>query len=129
MAEVLITNPQININDELIPYVPDTLSLIKNTAKTNVKTLTVGGTSAYTVHSKDVSDSTSKVEFSVKVTKRIIELVDDWINNLGTNVIEVSSSDGVLALAFTGCSLLDSANLDFGANKDVKITFLGDPIQ
>lgn len=127
MAETIITNPQININDELILYVPNSLKFTPNTAKTVVKSLTAGGNSAVTVHSKDVTESTSKVTFSVKATERIIQLISYWDSNIGKNVIEISSQNGELAYAFTGMSLEENVELEFGADSEVELTFLGDP--
>lgn len=127
MAEAIISNAQININDELILYTPNSLKFTPNTAKTVVKSLTAGGDSAITVHSKDVSESMSKVTFSVKATDRIIELIPYWSSNTAKNVIEISSSNGVLAYAFTGMSLEENTEMELGADKDIELTFLGDP--
>jgi hypothetical protein len=128
MAEKIISNPQVLVNDELILFVPNSLKYIKNTAKTNVKSLTGGGNSVITVHSKDISEATGKVTFSIKATSRSIELLDIWANNTAENVIEISSSNGDIALAFTGMSLEEIPDLEFGADAEIEVTFLGDVI-
>jgi len=128
MAEKIISNPQIVINDELILFVPDSLKYTKNTAKTVVKSLTAGGTSVITVHSQDITESMSSVEFDIKATSRTIDLLDYWGGSIAENVIEISSANGDIALAFTGMSLEEIPNLEFGADAKITVKFVGDPL-
>ena len=128
MAEQIISNPQLIINDELIAYTPSSLKYVKNTAKTVIKSLTAGGESAITLHSKDVTEAVSQVTFSFKATTTNIELLDFWVSNTAKNVIELSSSNGVIALAFIGMSIEEVPEMEFGADKDIEVTFKGDSI-
>jgi hypothetical protein len=128
MAEKIITNPQLVINDELILYVANSLKYIKNTAKTQIGSLTAGGSSVTTVHSIDVSEAVGQVSFNAKVTSRLFDLLDMWSSQTAENVIELSSSNGDIALAFTGMSLEEVPELEFGAESEIELTFKGDPI-
>ena len=128
MAEKIISNPQIVINDEIVLFIPNSLKYIENTAKTVVKSLTAGGTSAVTVHSMDLSEANSKITFTVKATKRTLELIPFWYSNTAENVIEVSSANGDIALAFIQMSLEEIPESAFGADGELELTFLGDPI-
>jgi hypothetical protein len=128
MAEKIISNPQIFINDELILYVPNSLKYVKNTAKTTIGSLTAGGASVATVHSTDVTEAQGKVVFSIKPTSRTIELLDIWASNVQANTIEISSQNGDVAIAYSQMSLESVPDLEFGADKEIEVTFLGDPI-
>jgi hypothetical protein len=128
MAERVLENPQLSINDEIIAYVPNSLKYIPNSAKTIIKSVTVGGGAVSTVHGKDLTESTSKVIFSIKATQRNLDLIDFWLNNTAMNVIELSNSDGSFTLAFVGMSLEEIPDLALNIDDDIELTFIGDPI-
>ena len=128
MAEVLISNLQLLINDVTIAYVPNTLKFVGNTAETKVTAITTGGRGSSSVHSTDTSEAYSKVMVEVRATKQVIDLVDVWYDNIGGNVIELSSRNGDVAKAFTGMSLVKKPEFDFGADKSFELEFQGDAI-
>jgi len=129
MAQKIITNAQIHINDELILFVPNSLKYIKNTAKTEISSLTAGGNSVISVHSLDISEAVGQVKFSIKATDRSIELLDEWSSKTAENVIELSSLNGVIAVAFTGMSLEEVPDMELGAKAEIEVIFKGDPIK
>lgn len=128
MAQQLINDLQLVINDELIAYVPKSLKYTSSTAKVEVKALTTGGTGTSSVHSLDATESLSKVSFDIKATKQTLKSLNVWFSQIAKNVIELSSANGDIAGAFVGMSLIEMPMLEFGADANITVEFVGDSI-
>lgn len=128
MAEIVASDLQVVVNNDITCVVPKSLKWVDNQGKNVVTACTTGGTSTTTIHGRDNTDAIGMVMFSIRATSGNIKKINQWYQDIGSNVIELSDSDGEIVKVFTDMSLEAIPELQVGAEAELELTFLGDAI-
>lgn len=129
MAEILLSNPQVEINGVVMLTNPNTVKYITNTAENKVVSTTSGGTSVTTLHTQDISEAKSQVTITTYATKQVLGLEKQWLKDLMKNTISISDKDGgVVTESFQKMSLVKLPDGVFGADGTREYLFEGDPV-
>ena len=131
MASRGLSNPQIEVNNENLAIVPNTLSYQAGEGDTNVRAASGGGESTQTVHTVDAESRISMVKFQVYVTSEIDALISEWKAQPGENVVsfsEASSASTTVTRTFNGMSLMNHPERNPTADGTIELEFAGDPM-
>lgn len=122
--------PQVEVNNDLILIVPNTLNYDLGEGETNVRAASGGGNSIRSVHTQNAESKIGKVMFSVYLTADMDDRIREWKDSTGANAIKFSErlGDGtVSARSFENMSLINSVNREATADGTVPLEFSGDP--
>lgn len=128
MANAL-SNPSVQVNDDTIAIVPNSLSYKKGKGDVQVRAQSAGGNSVETVLTENAETKVSMVKFSLFLTDTNRQLIDAWQENRysGGNTIKFSQRGSNVPLAFVNMNVTIDPELSVGADGSVEIEFMGDP--
>ena len=127
MAEQLIANPYLEINDEKIATYGNSITYDNGLPDINVTALSAGGGTTQTVHGVDVTTKIGMVKFKLASTKDNDDRQSTWKANVGTNVVKFYEGD--LQKVMLGASFSEGREVELNASEGgIEITFKGDPM-
>lgn len=128
MAQKLIANPFLEINDTKISVYGNTIVYDNGLPDINVTAISAGGGTVETVHGVDVTTSKGMIKFKMASTKETDDFLSVWKNLVGTNVIKFYEGD--LVKTMLGASFSQGREMELNASEGgIEITFEGDPMQ
>ena len=127
MAEKLIANPFIEINDVKIAVYGNSASYDNGLPDINVTAISAGGGTVKTVHGVDITTAVSMFKFKMPSTKQTDNYLAEWKANVGTNVIKFYEDD--FQKTMLGASFAEGRDVELNASEGgIEITFKGDPM-
>ena len=128
MAQKLIANPFLEINDLKISVYGNSITYDNGLPDINVTPISAGGGTVETVHGVDVTTAKGMIKFKMASTKETDDLLSTWKTNVGTNVIKFYEDD--LVKSMLGASYSQGREIELNASEGgIEITFEGDPMQ
>tara|TARA_R110000850_G_scaffold60400_6_gene138679 strand:+ start:101 stop:490 length:390 start_codon:yes stop_codon:yes gene_type:complete len=127
MANAL-SNPTVEINDQVISIIPNTLSYKRGAGDVNVRAQSAGGDSVEAVITENAETKIGMVKFSLAVTDANQEYVRTWQENKfnGGNTVRISSRVMNTPLSFTNMNVTSDPEFSIGADGTVEVEFLGE---
>ena len=127
MANAL-SNPTIQVNDQTISILPNTLSYKRGVGDVNVRAQSAGGDSVEAVITENAETKIGMVKFSLSVTDANMEYVQTWHDNKfnGGNTIRISSRTITTPLSFTNMNITSEPEFSVGADGSVEVEFMGE---
>ena len=127
MANAL-SNPTVEINDQVIAIIPNTLSYKRGAGDVNVRAQSAGGDSVQAVITENAETKIGMVKFSLAVTDANQEYVRTWQENKfnGGNTVRISSRVMNTPLSFTNMNVTSDPEFSIGADGTVEVEFLGE---
>lgn len=124
-----LSNPTIQVNDQTISILPNTLSYKRGAGDINVRAQSAGGNSIEAVVTENAETKISMVKFSLTVTDTNMNAVDEWQRNSfsGGNTIRISGRTLSTPLSFTNMHVSGDPEFSVGADGTVEVEFMGDP--
>ena len=127
MAEKLLANPYVEINDEKIAIYGNSAAYDPGFPDINVTSLSAGGGTGSTVHGVDVTTMVSMFKFKIPSTKKTDDLLSTWKANVGTNVVKFYEEG--LQKVMNGASYAEGREVELNASEGgIEVTFKGDPM-
>lgn len=127
MALKTLSNPQIEVNDQTIAIVPNSLSYKKGKGDKDVKAQSAGGQSIEVVVTENAETFISMVKFKLYNTAVNFNLVDQWIDNVPDgNTIRLS--EGEITESFRSMIVTTEPERIVGADGELEIEFKGQPV-
>lgn len=127
MAEKLIANPFLEINDEKIATYGNSIVYDPGLPDINVTAISAGGGTVKTVHGVDVTTAVGSIKFKIPATKETDDHLSTWKANVGTNVIKFYEDD--LQKTMLGASFAEGREIELNASEGgIEVTFKGDPM-
>lgn len=120
-----LTNPAIEINDEVIAVLPNTLRVKLGKGDKNVRAQTSGGNATSMVITTNAEMKKSSVAFSLSNENSNIDLVRAWQDAQGGNTIRLSEQDYILN--FRNMHITTDPEWSIGADGSTEVTFEGPP--
>ncbi len=128
MAGVVgISEGTLEVNDEVIAYLSNSLAYNRGGGEVNVVAQTVGGGGIEAVSTTDPETRLGMVKFSMRSTARSDQLLSAWQNAIAENVVRISDSATEISFVLTGASVVNNPDLETGADGTVEVEFKGVP--
>ncbi len=128
MANAL-SNPVVQVNDQTISIIPNSLSYKRGAGDVNVRAQSAGGDSVEAVITENAETKLGMVKFTLSVTDTNMEYVQTWHDNKfnGGNTIRISSRTISTPLSFTNMNITTEPEFSVGADGSVEVEFMGEP--
>ena len=128
MANAL-SNPTVQMNDDTISIVPNSLSYVRGKGDVNVRAQSSGGGGATTVSTENAETKVSMVKFSLFLTDANRTLIETWQENRynGGNTIRFSERGSTIPLSFSNMNVTTDPDYSVGADGSVEVELKGDP--
>lgn len=127
MANIALSTPTVVVNK--IPYgiVPNSFEYEPGYGEVNVRTASIGGAAAISVHSENAENKIGMVKFQMYVTEEARGGIRLWKVATAQNLIEAVQLNGS-PIVLQGASMTN--NPTFAASSDgvVDVEFSGDPM-
>lgn len=127
MALKTLSNPQIEVNDEVIAIIPNSLSYKKGKGDKDVKAQSAGGQSIQVVVTENAETFISTVKFKLYNTATNFALVDAWIDNSPTGST-IRLSEGTITESFRSMIVTSEPERVVGADGELEVEFKGQPV-
>jgi len=110
------------INNETIPYVPNSLKYDVGNPERKVEPQVVGGGAVTNVVTEDFATAKSKIMFDLKTTTENEQLFLGWVENFEDNLVKIVSNDGK-SRVFELATIINKPEFDTGADGIASIEF------
>lgn len=121
-----LANPTVEVNDNPIAIVPNSLSYKKGQGDKTVKVQSAGGNATETVITENAETKKSMVKFKLYNTKENFDNANVWIDNIDGNTIRLS--EGELTESFRGMVTTTEPERMVGADGELELTFEGQAV-
>lgn len=125
MARTL-SNPTIEVNDEIIAIVPNSLSFKEGIGDKNVRSQSAGGNSVDPVITENAETKIGMCKFKLYNTAVSLALATDWTNRFGSS-IRIYEQD--FNISFRDMVVTTEPERLIGADGDLEIEWMGRPSQ
>ena len=132
MSLVSLSVPQVEINNENVRIVPNSLVYDAGEGEINVRSASGGGFNSETVASVNAETFIGKVMFDMYLLAGLDNQIRTWKTNIAGNTIKITQRAIGSATAetktFPGMSLVNMVERNAGADTVVSLEFSGDPM-
>jgi hypothetical protein len=125
MAQKALSNSSVNINNEPIRIIPNSLVINDGKGEVNVTTQSSGGGDVETVHGVNVETRIGKCNFSLPPTADNVDKIREWLSNGNANAISVTDEN--FERVFQNASLTNNPDLALGQDTTLDVEFMSDP--
>ena len=126
MAVQSLSNPTIEVNDQPIAIIPNSLSFKKGQGDKQVKAQSAGGNAIEVVISENAETKISMVKFKMTNTKENFDLANGWIDNISGSAIRLS--EGEMTENFRHMVVTTEPERMIGADGELELEFMGTPV-
>lgn len=126
MANAL-SNPTIQVNDQTIPILPNSLTYKRGAGDVNVRAQSAGGDSVEAVITENAETKIGMVKFSLSLTDTNLDYVRTWQENRfnGGNTIRLSDRTLSTPLSFVNMNVTSDPEYNVGPDGGVEVEFMG----
>lgn len=127
-----LSNPTIEINDQVISIVPNSYESKPGIGDLNARSQSAGAGQAQLVVTENAETKMGMVKFQIYNTDENLALLDTWLQNSrqsGGNTIRASESNSTTVEVFTGAVITTEPTRPRGADVAMDIEFYANPIQ
>ena len=124
MSQRTLSNPTLEVNDDTIAIVPNSLSFKYGIGKKTVKGQSSGGNAIEMVISEDAETKKSMVKFKLFNTTKNFQLTKDWLS-LFSNTVAISERD--FSVSLRDMVLTEEPEFTIGAEGEVELEWEGAP--
>lgn len=124
-----LANPTVQVNDQTISILPNTLTFKRGAGDVNVRAQSAGGDSVEAVITENAETKIGSVKFSLSLTDTNLSYVDTWQQNTfaGGNTIRISGRTLQTPFSFVNMHVVTDPEYSVGADGTVEVEFMGDP--
>jgi hypothetical protein len=125
MSQKTLSNPTIEVNDDVIAIVPNSFVYKKGKGNKGVKSQSSGGDAIETVITEDAETKKSMCKFKLYHTAKNVQLIDDWQSNFSNTI---NASEDQISIPFRNMVITVDPERPAGADADIEIEWEGDPV-
>ena len=124
-----LSDVTLEVNDDTVAYEPNTLDYDEGKGETRVRAASTGGGGTELIFGQDVAEAISMVKFELPSTISNVELVRDWQENIGGNVILLSSQKAGVSFTrtVTQATVTNSPRLELNVDGTISVEMKGNP--
>ena len=131
MADIILSDPQITLNDDLLTIVGNSVSYTTGDGERSIKAAGTGGGKAVLTISENVESKFSTAKFAVFTTVENADIVEQAIKRLNSNVLVVSGTDPFgnnLRKTFTNAVITNNPEFNLVADGQIDVEISSDPV-
>lgn len=121
-----VSGAALYINNEIVPYEPETLIISKGNPEAKQSPQVVGNGRTENVYSRDYSTAFGEIKFDLRSTSDNDNLVDDWIALEDAIAVRVVYPDGVTAI-FESAAVTNKIEVDTGNDGMISVEMQSEP--
>ena len=126
MAKTL-SNPTVEVNDDTISILPNSLSYKEGQGDRNVRAESAGGNSIVPIVTVNAETKLSMCKFKLSNTAQHLNQVKEWI--AAEDGVTISLSEGDIQVAFREMVVITEPERAIGADGELEIDFQGPPVE
>ena len=126
-GDIGIAESALEVNDEIVSYLSNSLSYNRGGGEVNVVAQTVGGGGIELIATKDAETRIGMIKFSMRSTARSDRLLSEWQNRPIANVVRFSDPESNNSFVLTTATVVNNPDLETGADGAVEVEFKGEP--
>jgi hypothetical protein len=128
MASV-INNPSVNINNNPVPVVANSVVLVEGLGEQDLKVESTGGGNVIQVYCDNIETKISQVNFDMLNTVQNINQARGWKVNKNLNTITITGKDSVTGDSVTrtivGAALTNNYEIELSSDGKLSLEFKG----
>jgi hypothetical protein len=131
MSDIIVNDPQVTLNDELLAIVANSVSYTTGDGERSVKAAGTGGGKGVLTISENVETKISTAKFSVFTTVDNADTVEQAIKRLSNNVLVIAGTDpfgNSLRKTFTNSVIMNNPEFNLQADGQVDVEIASDPV-
>ena len=131
MAEIILNDPQVTLNDELLAIVGNSVSFTTGDGERSIKAAGTGGGKGVLTISENVETKISTAKFSVFTTVRNSDTIEQAIKRLNNNVLVMAGTDpfgNSLRKTFTNATVMNNPEFNLQADGQIDVEMSSDPV-
>ena len=131
MADIILNDPQVTLNDELLTIVANSVSYTTGDGERSVKAAGTGGGKGVLTISENVETKISTAKFSVFTTVENADIVESAIKRLNGNVLVIAGTDpfgNSLRKTFTNAVIMNNPEFTLQTDGQVDVEISSDPV-
>lgn len=128
MAKTL-SNPTVEVDDDVISIIPNSLTYKEGAGDTNVKAESAGGNSVVAIVTENAETKISMCKFKLSNTAEHLKQVKEWKAANSDGGVTISLSEGDIQVAFREMILTLEPERAIGADGELEVDFQGPPVE
>ena len=119
----------LSANNEIVQYLPNTLSFDKGTPEKNVRPQVVGDGRVVNVTTSNFETAKSMLKFDMISNSNNIAQLDSWVANDGENVLTYTPEDDGDPIVFRGMTVINKPEITISQDGQFSVELEGNPAQ
>ena len=128
MAKTL-SNPTVEVDDDTISIIPNSLSYKEGQGDRNVKAESAGGNAITPIVTINAETKISMCKWKLSNTEEHLNQVKAWIAASEDGGVTISLSEGDIQVAFREMILTTEPERAIGADGELEVDFQGPPVE
>ncbi len=131
MADIILNDPQVTLNDELLAIVGNSVSYTTGDGERSVKAAGTGSGKGVLTISENVESKISTAKFSVYATVENADLIEQAIKRLNGNVLVIAGTDtfgNSLRKTFTNAVVTNDPEFNLQQDGQIDVEMSSDPV-
>ncbi len=131
MADIILNDPQVTLNDELLTIVGNSVSFTTGDGERSVKAAGTGGGKGVLTISENVETKISTAKFSVFTTVGNADTIEQAVKRLNNNVLVIAGTDpfgNSLRKTFTNAVIMNNPEFNLQADGQIDVEISSDPV-
>lgn len=124
---IQVVDATVLVNNEAIPYLPNTLKCTEGLGEQQVRAMSVGGGKTEQVFSRNVESNIGRVMLELPTTPEMIERARAWKTNGNQNVVQIATGrdpEGKeFSRTYNGAALISDYEIEIGSDTTISIEF------
>ena len=127
MGEKTLSNPTVEVNNQVIGIVPNSVKYKNGKGDKNLRPQSAGGNSIEMIATENAETKKGMVSFELYNTQTNDDLVASWQD--AVDGVAIRLSDGSFVKPFRRMHVINDPEFALGADGMVPVLFEGDPVQ
>ena len=130
MADIILSDPQVTLNDELLTIVANSVSYTPGDGERSIKAAGTGGGKPVLTISENVETKIATAKFSVFTTVDNANTIEQASKRLNNNVLVLAGTDpfgASLRKTFTNATVTNNPEFNLQADGQIDVEMSSDP--
>lgn len=131
MADFILNDPQVTLNDELVTIVGNSVSYTSGDGERSIKAAGTGGGKGVLTISENVETKISTAKFAVFSTVENADNIDQAIKRINNNVLVIAGTDpfgNSLRKTFTNATVTNDPEFNLQQDGQIDVEMASDPV-
>ena len=130
MADIILNDPQVELNDQLLAVVGNSVSYTTGDGERSVKAAGTGGGKSVLTISENIESKIATAKFSVFTTVDNADTVEQAMKRLNNNVLKISGTDpfgNSIRKTFTNPIVMNDPEFNLQQDGQIDVEMSSDP--